>query len=220
MVTVGSFEAGDENARVTGQEPDEDWLRRFKEIIIVYNENPAPDPFMNWYRQKDSEQFFANDFQRVSAILIDARFDQRTTAEKALENTIAVVNSGALERLVTKNEIPLLTPRQNVTAEEWTDLFCSALPKLHLLSSKIIAQKEWDASELLDAMKSEFRVPYLGTKTARLAVRWLHELVSSVKIDMLTYKIPIDSLVYRVWSRLGVMTRVSTSIQEKIVLLT
>jgi hypothetical protein len=30
-------------------------------------------------------------------------------------------------------------------------------------------------------------------------------LVSSVKIDMLTYKIPIDSLVYRVWSRLGLI---------------
>lgn len=205
MVTVGPFESGNENTRVTEPEPNEDWLKKFREIIIAYNENRAPDPFMKWFRQRDSERFFADDFQRVLAILIDARFDQRTTAEKALENTIAVVNCGALERLVNRNEMPLLTPRQNVTAEEWTDLFCSSLSKLHLLSSKIIAQKEWDASELLGAMKGEFRVPYLGTKTARLAVRWLHELVSSVKIDMLTYKIPIDSLVYRVWSRLGII---------------
>jgi len=205
MVTVSSFEAGDENARVTGQEPDEDWLRRFREIIITYNENRAPDPFMKWFRQRDSEQFFANDFQRVLAILIVARFDQRTTAENALENTIAVADSGALQRLVARNEIPLLIPRQNVTAEEWTDLFCSSLSKLHSLSARIVAQKDWDALKLLDAMKNEFRVPYLGTKTARLAVRWLHELVSSIEIDMLTYKIPIDSLVYRVWSRLGII---------------
>jgi hypothetical protein len=205
MVTVCTFEAGNENTRVTEQEPDEDWLRRFREIITAYNENRAPDPFMKWFRQRDSERFFANDFQRVLAILIDARFDQRTTAENALENTIAVVNRGALERLVTKNEIPLLVPRQNVTAEKWTDLFCSSLSKLHLLSTRIIAQKEWDALQLLGVMENEFRVPYLGTKTARLAVRWLHELVSGIKIDMFTYKIPIDSLVYRVWSRLGII---------------
>jgi endonuclease III len=202
---VGSFEGGNENTIVKGQEPDEDWLRRFREIIIVYNENRAPDPFMLWFRQRDSKQFFADDFQRVLAILIDARFDQRTTAENALENTIAVVNRGALERLVTKIEIPLLIPKQNVTAEKWTDLFCSSLSELHSLSARIVAQKEWDASELLGAMKGEFRVPYLGTKTARLAVRWLHELVSSVKIEMLTYRIPIDSLVYRVCSRLGII---------------
>ncbi len=205
MVKVGSFEAGNGKTMIIGQEPDEDWLRRFREIITAYNENRAPDPFMNWFRQRDSEQFFANDFQRVLAILIDARFDQRTTAENALENTITVVTSGALERLVTRNEIPLLIPRQNVTAEKWTDLFCSSLSKLHSLSARIIAQKEWDALKLLGVMKNEFRVPYLGTKTARLAVRWLHELVSSIKIDMLTYKIPIDSLVYRVWSRLGII---------------
>jgi hypothetical protein len=202
---VGSFEAGNENARVTGQEPDQDWLRRFGEIIIAYNENRAPDPFMLWFRQKDSEQFFANDFQRVLAILIDARFDQRTTAENALENTIAVVSCGALRKLVTRNEIPLLVPRQNVTTEKWTELFCFSLSKLNLLSEKIVAQKEWDALELLGAMRNEFRVPYLGTKTARLAVRWLHELVSGIRIDMLTYKIPIDSLVYRIWSRLGII---------------
>jgi hypothetical protein len=202
---VGSFEGGNENTIVKGQEPDEDWLRRFREIIIVYNENRAPDPFMLWFRQRDSEQFFANDFQRVLVILIDARFDQRTTAENALENTIAVVNRGALERLVTKNEIPLLIPKQNVTAEKCTDLFCSSLSELHSLSARIIAQKEWDALKLLGVMKNEFRVPYLGIKTARLAVRWLHELVSSIKIDMLTYKIPIDTLVYRVWSRLGII---------------
>jgi len=180
-------------------------LECFGRIITAYNENRAPDPFMIWFRRKDEEGFFVDDFERCLAILIDARFDQRTTAENALQNTIAVVDRGALKRLVMRNEVPQLIPRQNVTAERWTNLFCESLPQLRELSTEIVTQKEWDAAELLEFMRNEFRVPYLGTKTSRLAVRWLHELVPSLKIDMLTYKIPIDSLVYRVMCRLGII---------------
>ena len=187
------------------QETDPDWPKRFREIILAYNENRAPDPFMIWFRQKDSAGFFVNNFEKVLVILVDARFDQRTTAEKALENTIAVVECGALKRTIMRDEAPLLIPRQNVTAENWTDLFCVSLPKLHELAMRIVVKKEWDAEGLLDLMRNELRVPYLGTKTARLAVRWLHELVSGIKIDMSTYKIPIDSLVYRVSCRLGII---------------
>jgi len=187
------------------QEIDLDWLKRFREIILAYNENRAPDSFMIWFRQRDSAGFFVNDFEKVLVILVDARFDQRTTAEKALENTIAVVECGALKRTIMRDEAPLLIPRQNVTAENWTDLFCVSLPKLHELAMRIVVKKEWDAEGLLDLMRNELRVPYLGTKTARLAVRWLHELVSGIKIDMSTYKIPIDSLVYRVSCRLGII---------------
>lgn len=59
---------------------DQKWLRKFKTIIIDYTKHRTPDPFMNWFRQKDSEGFFADDFERALAIFIDARFDQRTTA--------------------------------------------------------------------------------------------------------------------------------------------
>ena len=78
------------------------WLDHFRKIIITYSENRAPDPFMIWYRQRDSEGLFGNDFERVLAILIDARFDQRTTAENALENTIEVVRQGALRARIQK----------------------------------------------------------------------------------------------------------------------
>jgi len=193
------------NTSIMEQEPDPVWLDHFRRTIITYNENRAPDPFMIWFRQKDTEGFFENDFERVLAILIDARFDQRTTAENALENTTEVVRREALKKLLATSDVPSLIPRQNVTAEQWTDLFCSSLPKLRALSTRIITQKDWDAAELLESMRNEFRVPYLGTKTARLAVRWLHELVPGIKIDMSTYKIPIDSLVYRVWCRLGII---------------
>ena len=188
-----------------GHESDHVWLDRFRKIIITYDENRAPDPFMIWFRQKDTEGFFESDFERVLTILIVSRFDQRTTAENALENAVGVIRKGALKKLLTTSNVPSLIPRQNVTAEQWADLFCSSLPKLRALSTQIVTQKDWDAAELLESMRNEFRVPYLGTKTARLAVRWLHELVPGIKIGMSTYKIPIDSLVYRVWSRLGII---------------
>jgi endonuclease III len=188
-----------------GQELDHGWLDRFRKIIVAYNENRVPDPFMIWFRQKDAEGFFESDFERVLAILVNARFDQRTTAENALENTVEVMRCGALKKPVTTKDVPSLIPRQNVTAEQWADLFCSSLSKLRALSTQIVTQKNWDAAELLDSMRNQFRVPYLGTKTARLAVRWLHELVPGIKIDMSTYKIPIDSLVYRVSCRLGII---------------
>ncbi|MEM2112294.1 MAG: hypothetical protein QXX08_10550 [Candidatus Bathyarchaeia archaeon] len=188
-----------------GQEPDAAWVDRFRKIIIDYNEKSTPDPFMIWFRERDARGFFTSDFERVLTILIDARFDQRTTAENALENTIKVIRHGALQRTLTTSEIKSLIPRQNVTAEHWADLFCKSLPKLKVLSAQIVRQRNWDAATLLGSMRNEFRVPYLGTKTARLAVRWLHELVPNLKIDMSTYKIPIDSLVYRVWCRLGII---------------
>lgn len=193
------------NYSIMGQEPNHVWLDHFRRIIIIYNENRAPDPFMIWFRQKDAEGYFESEFERVLTILIDARFDQRTTAENALENTVEVIRRGALKKLLTTSTLPSLIPRQNVTAEQWADLFCSSLPKLRALSTQIVTQKHWGAAELLESMRNEFRVPYLGTKTARLAVRWLHELVPGIKIDMSTYKIPIDSLVYRVWCRLGII---------------
>jgi len=50
-----------------------------------------------------------------------------------------------------------------------------------------------------------YKVPYLGIKTSRLAVRWLHELVSDLKINMSDFKVPVDILVYRVASKLGII---------------
>ena len=170
-----------------------------------YNENRRPDPFMTWFRQQDSKGFFQSDYERVLAILIDARFDQRTTAEKALQNTITVVRYGALKKLVKSEELSLLVPKANVTAEKWTKLFCDALPAMNELSARVVAQEHWNSTDLLDLMRGELHVPYLGIKTARLAVRWIHELVPRIKIKMSTYRIPIDSLVYRVCARLGII---------------
>ncbi|MFW6116987.1 MAG: hypothetical protein ACOC6G_00195 [Thermoproteota archaeon] len=172
---------------------------------MSYMEDRVSDPFMEWFRTKDAEGFFADDFERVLAVLIDARFDQQTTAENALSNTRKVVKHEALKKTKLTEELPPLIPRAFKTAEEWTDLFRSSLPKLHSLARYIVEEQPWDAQRLLHCMLHRRKVPYLGVKTSRLAVRWLHELVDGVTIDMSTYKIPVDSLLYRVASRLGIV---------------
>ena len=92
-----------------------------------------------------------------------------------------------------------------MNADRWTELFCSSLSKLHEQAGKIVNKKNWDSEKLLDFMLHQCKVPYLGVKTSRLAVRWLHELVPNLEIDMINYKIPIDSLVFRVASRIGII---------------
>jgi|GEM_PF-4143226 len=191
------------------KQDSEKWLSKFRKIIVDYTKNRTPDPFMTWFRRQDSQRFFIDDHERVLAILIDARFDQRTTADKALQNTITVVKLGALKRPLAREELSLLIPRQNVTAAKWTDLFYLSLPKLHELAKQIVQRREWDAATLIDFMlhdsKGKRRVPYFGIKTVRLATRWLHELTPILKIEMTSYKIPVDSLIYRVSCRLGIV---------------
>jgi len=185
---------------------EQEWLDKFKSVIIEYQKNRAPDPFMTWFKERNSEGFFLNDFERVLVILIDARFDQRTTAENALQNTKKVVQKGALKReFLSKEELPYLIPRQGKTAEKWADLFRLSLPKLHELAREIVSKTDWTAQELLALMQYSIKVPYLGVKTSRLAIRWLYELMPKLRIDMRNYKIPIDSLVYRVLCRLGII---------------
>jgi hypothetical protein len=188
------------------EDPDtEAWLAKFGDIIIAYMKNRAADPFMEWFHRKNSEGFFSDDLERVLTILIDARFDQMTTAEKALENTKTAVEVSCLKKVVGEDELPLLIPRQYFTAEKWTESFVRALPNLHAIARRIVAQKSWKANELFDLLLNEVRTHYLGVKTTRLAVRWLHELVPDLEIDMSTYEIPIDRLVYRVSCRLGLI---------------
>lgn len=184
----------------------DEWIAQFREIVLAYNRQRISDPFMEWFRLQDRLGLFTNNLERILAILIDARFDQQTLAENALENTKRVVQAGALKRPLERNEIPLLIPRQRMTAENWSELFSTGLPLLRRLAVQIERQQVWGADELLGLMRSSsYRVPYLGVKTSRLAVRWLHELVPHLQIDMSDFKVPVDVLVYRVASRLGII---------------
>jgi hypothetical protein len=182
-----------------------DWFEQFRKVILAYNEKRQPDPFMRWFKEKEGQGFFADDKEKVLTVLIDARFDQMTTAEKALANTKTVVQAGCLKRRVNTATFPVLIPRQYMTPEKWTKSFILALPCLKAISSRIVAQKAWKADELCSLMLHEIKTPYLGVKTTRLAIRWLYELLPALDIDMDSYEIPIDRLVYRVSCRLGLI---------------
>lgn len=182
------------------------WLADFRKVILNYMNHRTSDPFMEWFSQREKAEVFANDFEKILSTLIAARFDQYTSAETAFKNTQTVIGCGALKKTVSRKDIPLLIPKQQKTAEDWTQLFCDALPKMHTLADMILEKKEWKADDLLGIFSDKkWRVPYLADKTSRLAVRWLHEQVPAITIDMRTYKIPIDKLVFRVSSRLGII---------------
>lgn len=182
-----------------------DWLDQFCNIILAYNAKRQPDPFMSWFRDKELHGFFSDDVQKVLAVLVDARFDQMTTAENALENTKMVVQAGCLNESIKLKTLPVLIPRQYLSAEDWTKSFVSALPNLQTIALRVVSQRNWKAFELCDLMLREIKTPYLGIKTIRLAIRWLYELLPFLSIDMESYEIPIDRLVYRVSCRLGLL---------------
>jgi hypothetical protein len=88
--------------------------------------------------------------------------------------------------------------------QKWSELFCRSLPMLQGLSGTIADTRTWGAMELLQRIEKE-KVPFFGPKTARLAVRWLAELVPEIHVDMKDAEVPIDFLVYRVASRLAII---------------
>lgn len=183
-----------------------EWKEKLKEIIMEYSRHRISDPFMDWFRQKDRENAFTCDYERILIILVDARFDQQTTAEKALENTKRVFRAGVLRKQLNRNEVPALISRQRMNPKRWADIFHQAIPRLYRLARQIDDKNIWTAQELLGLMRTpSFKVPYLGVKTSRLAVRWLYELAPSLKIDMSDFKVPVDRLVYRVACRLGIL---------------
>jgi hypothetical protein len=138
-------------------------------------------------------------------VLVHARFDQRTRAENALANTQAVYDSHALSGdEVTVEQIPPLKAPRRVTPEDWRRRLWAALPGLKRLAKEIASQGQWTAGKLTNRI-SGARIPDLGTKTTRLAVRFIHELVPGVSVDMNDALVPVDTLVYRVACRLGVV---------------
>lgn len=181
-------------------------LDQLRSSILQYRKHRISDPFISWFRERDSADGFSSAFEKILVVLIDARFNQQTRAEHALDNTKRMSKAGALRRVIERDEVPLLIPRQRMTPENWTDLFFTSQRRLRQLAKRIEAKQRWSASTLLACMRSrDYKVPNLGLKTSRLAVRWLHELIPELDIDVSDFKIPIDARAYRVASRLGII---------------
>jgi endonuclease III len=177
------------------------WLNKFRLVVNKYYESRY-DPFMTWFQQIRRDKGFQNDFHAIITVLINARFDQGTTAEKALMNTRRVYEI-ALRKDILLREIPPLEGRARVTKEQWRILFHKAIPHLHAVAETILTQKRWEAPKLQRVVE---QIPWMGPKTGRLAVRWLHELIPDIiSINMVSALVPIDTLLYRVAARLGIL---------------
>ena len=182
----------------------EDWIEQFRQAVERYYERPH-DPFMEWFAQKRRENAFANHDREVATILTDARFDQAgILAEKALENTISVYELLSAD-LVSVSQVPLLTapPNSEMGNESWTRAFVAAFPAIRATATEIVKTHDWAATDLQERIDA---IPWMGVKTSRLAVRWIHELVpDAVEVDMSDSRVPVDRNLYRVASRLGIV---------------
>jgi hypothetical protein len=179
---------------------------RFRDAINSYHQNTRfKDPFVQWFQEAIAEPHKNDVTLRVLLILIDARFDQLTPAESALKNTKAIYKAGILMReSLSAREVPTLKAPRFKQPERWREGFLSALPKLKSLALKIVERGEWLAAELLSVIK-QAQVEGMGEKTRRLALRWIHDLVPEVSVDMSSASVPVDRLLYRVVARLGVL---------------
>lgn len=187
-------------------------LPALRQVIEKYHRSLQWDPALRQYRDPFIEWYGAvatgpeTDLQlRILLILVNARFDQGTVAERALDNTRRIFKAGLLHRdEVSLEDIPRLNTRLRMGAERWRELFRQSLPQLKQLSSRIAEVRCWTAGALLDLITG-MKIPYFGPKTARCAVRWLSELVGDLTVDMKDSEVPIDRLVYRVAARLGII---------------
>jgi len=148
-------------------------------------------------------------------ILVDARFDQAgMKAENALKNAIAVSNAGLIRRTpIEVGEIPLLdVPPLKVghtgkamTASEWIHRFHNAHRVLVQKAEAIAIKKGLSARQLSQILARDPKIPDMGVKTTRLAIRWLYELVPELRIDMSDSEVPVDRNLYRVAARLSLI---------------
>ena len=185
---------------------------RFRDAVNSYHQHtPFKDPFVQWFYDSIALPHKSEVALRVLLILIDARFDQLTPAEIALENTKAIYKAGiAMRESVSPREVPALKAPQFKQPEKWRLAFVAAFPKLRALALTIVDRREWTAAELLSEIK-QAQIQGMGEKTRRLALRWIHDLIPEVSIDMSSASVPVDRLLYRVAARLGVLDPESQS---------
>ena len=160
---------------------------------------------MRWFQSEFGQAVPEMLWLRVLMILMDARFNQMSTAERALKNTKPVHAAGlAIRGEVTFDDVPHLNTPRLRAPEKWRRSFFESLPGLKDLATTIASGRDWTAGNLLSIMHNA-RIPFFGPKCRRLALRWIHELIPDLSVDMGDSQVPVDLLVYRVTSRLGII---------------
>jgi hypothetical protein len=177
------------------------WMEEFRKAIEAYLEKRA-DPILPWFLGRYEKGEFEDDFHCLLTILAHARFDQTDDPLRALENTQRVV-AVLVGRNIALDAIPALEGTGFCSGEQWRDLFYRAMPKLQQVCQGVLERRKWKALEVQTLAQV---IPYMSEKSSRKAVRWISELMGSVvDIDFSNMPVSIDSNLYRVACRLGVV---------------
>ncbi len=178
------------------------WMDDFRRSVeIFYRERH--DPFSDWFDTYRKEEGNEDKFHSILILLVHARFHQPDHGNAALGNTLKV------SRLMRKpnislDEVPSIEGTAFASPDQWRNSFYKAIPKLRQIASEILEKENWDASELERLIQV---IPHVSARMSRMAVRWIHDLISDggLTIDFSKTPVLVSEGVYRVASRLGVV---------------
>jgi len=187
------------------------WIEDFRSSVEDYYQKNR-EPFSSWFNSCRHSEELDHPYRSALTILTHARFNQKNQSEKALENTQKVFRLLHQSNL-SLEQVPPLEGTPFFTAENWTELFLRAIPKLQQVANHIIEKKQWNAPDLERLIQI---IPHMGDRNSRLAIRWIHELIpQEVDIDGSTIPISIGESLYRVGARLGVVDPHFDTVQGK-----
>lgn len=176
------------------------WMDEFRRAIQTY-EQTRSDPFRSWFEMIQKEGRFLNVYHSLLTLLIYARFNQTHPSDRALENTKRVFDV-ALQTNLPSEDVPSLDGVLFFPAEIWRDLFLRAHSKLQEVSHRILERTEW---KLFDLDRLIRIIPHMTARNSRWAIRFMHQFIPEVRVDLSTMEIEVNESLYRVASRLGVI---------------
>lgn len=178
------------------------WIEDFRKAIQTY-EQTYPDPFNGWFEQVERAGGFENDHHRLQTLLIYFRFNQTDSPDPALENTRKVYRVAlANQSLPVPEELPPLEGTPFFSGEAWRDLLVRAIPRLREVSALILEKKEWDPVDLDRLIRI---IPHMSDRNSLRAIRFIHQRIPEVMVDLSRLHVDINENLYRVASRLGVV---------------
>jgi endonuclease III len=181
------------------------WIEPFRDSVDAFYKHHS-DLFQEWFRSRQAEMKFEDEFHTLVTILLHARFDQMTPSVKALENTERVYPLMTCPSLSVE-EIPALEGTLRFPGEDWKKLFHKAIPRLREVAQHILAGQGWNVTGLEQLLQV---IPHMGRQTSRRATQWIRALMAGiVQIDPSQARVLIGEPVYRVAARLGVVDPLS-----------
>jgi len=176
------------------------WMEEFRKAIVAY-EQMEQNPFKVWFEHLQRENGFESAYHSILTLLIYTRFNQTHPSDTALENTRKVFKV-ALQWDLPSEEIPPLEGALFFPGEAWRDLYIRANPKLQEVSHRILEKREWELSDLDRLIRI---IPHMTARNSRWAIRFMHDQIPEVIVDISRMDIDVSESVYRVASRLGVV---------------